>query len=710
MDGGALLLLENDRHRKVVPPSKRRAVFDEAHAGLLAGHFGPKKIIRQLSKSLFWETLNRDVHKWSKECRECLCHNAQHPTVPPLKPIVTTRPYEVVGIDVLELGQTSSGNRYVLSVIDHFSKFGGAYAIPSKNAETVARVFFERWVSEGCRQPKTILSDVGGEFDNKLMEELRAIMGIEHVFTKGYNPRENGVTERFNRTLISMLRKKVRVPSEWDKMLPYCVFAYNTTVHEATGESPFFVLHGIDAYVPWASVPEVGVSEYMADMESYVQELAVGTEVARNYALEVNEKMRQRMKSLYDKRNKVAESPLKPGDRVYMRVPSERQPLNPKLTNQWEGPYRVIEVSGNSALITLIGQNKDPLRIPFDKLRKLPMGMTNDPIRTVRSRGKRGRPRKNEARQEQVQCNRVTVFRIILGVDDPLHLRYRCDCALFGQMAHVALPSLAHPMARSKKVQDMFELANVASISEQACWGEERKEEELRKKNSPYITAYGLALAIDAHRRRCHRYAVAVEEAKGKRFDHSSVFAWSVPYDYGNNLTTAIALLQHTRLPGPRSSAEQEIFIALPSSFARANAEVISPENVTLYVYADWSTLAKKMLTMKITTSIIIVWPDEMPESRPMRQVLICLERHLQCGGALAFFPSPYEDDNAEAWTAMGRVCAEYVKYVTGPKRRFDAIVRDHYSDALDHVTYTHPALTLERIPDTGKHRSSAGK
>ncbi|VDP41294.1 unnamed protein product [Heligmosomoides polygyrus] len=435
----------------------------------------------------------------------------------------------------------------------------------------------------------------------------------------------------------------------------------------------------------------------MADMESYVQELAVGTEVARSDALEVNEKMRQRMKARNDKRNKVAESLLKPGDRVYMRVPSERQPLNPKLTNQWEGPYRVIEVRGNSALITLIGQNKDP-RIPFDKLRKLPMGMTNDPIRTVRSRGKRGRPRKHEARQEQVQCNRVS-FQDHTGSRRSTPTRYRCDCTLFGQMAHVALPSLAHPMVRSKKVQDMFELDNVTSISEQACWGEERQEEELRKKNSPNITAYGLALDIDAHRRRCHRYAVAVEEAKGKRFDHSSVFAWSVPYDYGNNLTTAIALLQHTRLPGPRSSAEQEIFIALPSSFARANAEVISPENVTLYVYADWSTLAKKMLTMKITTSIIIVWPDEMPESRPMRQVLICLERHLQCGGALAFFPSPYEDDNAEAWTAMGRVCAEYVKYVTGPKRRFDAIVRDHYSDALDHVTYTNPALTLGAHP-----------
>lgn len=99
--------------------------------------------------------------------------------------------------------------------------------------------------------------------------------------------------------------------------------------------------------------------------------------------------------------------------------------------------------------------------------------------------------------------------------DDVLSLRRRCNCGLFGQMVHVALPELKHPMARSKKVHDMFQLANVASISEQECWGDERKEEELRKKQSSYLTPYGLALAMNAHRRRCHEYAEAVQNAKG---------------------------------------------------------------------------------------------------------------------------------------------------------------------------------------------------
>ncbi|KAL6743237.1 hypothetical protein Aduo_016303 [Ancylostoma duodenale] len=118
-----------------------------------------------------------------------------------------------------------------------------------------------------------------------------------------------------------------------------------------------------------------------------------------------------------------------------------------------------------------------------------------------------------------------------------------------------------------------------------------------------------------------------------------------------------------------------------------------------MYVYADWSTLAEKFLSIPLVTSIIVVLPDRMPDSRAMRQTLIGLERHLQCGGALAFFPSPYEDSNEAEWKKMGEVCSEFVNYLTGPTRNFEAIVRDHYSDVLEKAPYTHPALCLGADP-----------
>ncbi|VDL87126.1 unnamed protein product, partial [Nippostrongylus brasiliensis] len=245
------------------------------------------------------------------------------------------------------------------------------------------------------------------------------------------------------------------------------------------------------------------------------------------------------------------------------------------------------------------------------------------------------------AELEPVSCNHMlerTAAQVtdreqklsLLGIDHPLHLRHQCGCGLFNQMAHVALPSLSHPMARAKKVNDMFQLANVASIAEQSCWGDERKEEELRKKNSSYITPYGLALAVDAHRRRCDVYAEAVDKARGVQLEHSAVFPTPLNYDLGDRLVTAIAMLDHTRLPGT-IHRDQDVFLALPPPFARLNAEVDYPSHVVPFVYPDWSALAQKMIAMPITTSVIIVWPESTPESRQMRQVLIALERHLQC-------------------------------------------------------------------------------
>lgn len=119
-----------------------------------------------------------------------------------------------------------------------------------------------------------------------------------------------------------MLRKKVVVAIEWDKMLPFYVFAYNTTVHESTGESPLYLLHGFDAYVPWDSVPDHPISKYTMD---YAHEVATGTESALTICREVNERIRQRMKVGYDRDKGAGKVPPKVAKRVYMKVPTEKQ-------------------------------------------------------------------------------------------------------------------------------------------------------------------------------------------------------------------------------------------------------------------------------------------------------------------------------------------------------------------------------------------------
>ncbi|XGW17334.1 hypothetical protein V3C99_002160, partial [Haemonchus contortus] len=227
IEDGELKMYQSDGNLVyIVPSSERYEVFHEAHAGTFAGHFSAHKLLNRLKKQVFWPTIARDIHKWTRECQRCFVHNSRPKMTPPLKPITTGKPYEIVGVDVLELGVTTSGNRYAVTVIDHFSKFAAAYPVPDKTAETIARTLFGRWIAEGCRWPKAILSDKGGEFENRVMEELTRITKIKHIMTKGYNPRENGITERLNGTIVAMLRRSTVLPMEWDVRLPFCMLAY----------------------------------------------------------------------------------------------------------------------------------------------------------------------------------------------------------------------------------------------------------------------------------------------------------------------------------------------------------------------------------------------------------------------------------------------------------------------------------------------------
>ncbi|EYC44211.1 hypothetical protein Y032_0468g2007 [Ancylostoma ceylanicum] len=396
LDNGDLKMYQDDGTLVyVVPKEKRREVFLESHEGTFAGHFGPQRLLKKLRKQVFWPGMAKDIMKWSQECQKCFVSNPRQAIVPPLKPISTARPYELIGVDVLELGPTRNGNRYAVTVIDHFSKWAAAYPVADKSAETIAKVLFQRWVAEGCRYPKAIISDKGGEFENKVMDELTTVMKIDHKFTKGYNPRENGITERLNGTIVAMLRRSTVVPVEWDERLPFCMMAYNMTPHRATGESPYFILHGMDPEFPSSIIPNGGITWYSMDksMDEYKTAILQSMAEVHDRVKEHNERTRARMKRDYDAKNEVDPSRHpKVGDRVYVVAPAEKSKCaHPKLVSEWMGPFRVLQISENSALVARMGQNSEPLRVQFDMLRIVPKCISDEQLVTVTSRGKRGR-------------------------------------------------------------------------------------------------------------------------------------------------------------------------------------------------------------------------------------------------------------------------------------------------------------------------------
>ena len=76
-------------------------------------------------------------------------------------------------------------------------------------------------------------------------------MDVKKINTSGYHPQVDGLVEKFNSTLISMISKSCDVRNrDWDVHLPYLLFAFRMSVQESTKESPFFLMNGWDPRIP----------------------------------------------------------------------------------------------------------------------------------------------------------------------------------------------------------------------------------------------------------------------------------------------------------------------------------------------------------------------------------------------------------------------------------------------------------------------------
>jgi len=165
--------------------------------------------------------------KYADSCPECTiatgmgCHNK-----PPLHPISVSRPFQIVGVDLMELPKTRQGNKYVIVFQDYLTKWPLVYPLPDQSALTIARILEEE-VIPFFGVPESLLSDRGTNLLSHLMQELCTILGITKLNMTVHHPQCDGMVERFNRTLKSMLRKHAsRFGNQCDNYLSMVLWAH----------------------------------------------------------------------------------------------------------------------------------------------------------------------------------------------------------------------------------------------------------------------------------------------------------------------------------------------------------------------------------------------------------------------------------------------------------------------------------------------------
>ncbi|XP_031756161.1 uncharacterized protein LOC116410219 [Xenopus tropicalis] len=322
----------------IVPFNYREQLLKVAHEVPLAGHLGVQKTKARLTHRFYWPNMGTDIANYCRSCLTCqrLGKSGDIAKAPLIPLPIIDEPFQRVAVDIVGplAIPSSSGKRFILTVVDYATRYPEAVALSSIRADKVADALLSIFSRVGF--PREMLTDHGTQFMSSLMQSLCKKVQVEHLVASPYHPQTNGLCERFNGTLKQMLRMFVDSQGrDWERYLPYLLFAYREVPQASTGFSPFELLYGRRVRGPldlireaWEGKnvgPEISVVDYVTTFRDKMQTL-MGL---------VHENMKQAQKTQkqwYDRN--ARERVYEVGQKVWVLIPMRQN----KLQAAWEGP------------------------------------------------------------------------------------------------------------------------------------------------------------------------------------------------------------------------------------------------------------------------------------------------------------------------------------------------------------------------------------
>ncbi len=184
-----------------------------------------------------------------------------------------------------------------------------------------------------------MLTDQGTNFMSRILTQVYQLLGIKRVRTTPYHPQTDGLVERFNQTLKNMLSKFVSdTGKDWDKWLPYLLFAYREVPQASTGFAPFELLFAHQVRGPLDVLKdswEASDKSRKRNLLSYVLQMRAKLQQAVTAARENLQQAQIKHKVWYDR--KARARMFQPGDQVLLLLPTSEN----KLLAKWQGPFKV---------------------------------------------------------------------------------------------------------------------------------------------------------------------------------------------------------------------------------------------------------------------------------------------------------------------------------------------------------------------------------
>ena len=361
----------------IVPDSLKKEILHGVHEDVGGGHFGVEKTVAKLKERFYWPGHFNDVQSWCATCSKCIARKTTPPHGrAPLQPVKVQYPMEMIAVDIMgPFPQNEHGNCYILVAEDYFTKWLEAWAIPNQEAKTVAcKLLNEMFYRFSL--PDRLHSDQGRQFESKIIEQLCKLLQIQKTRTTPYHPQGDGLVERANRTILSMLATVVENHKDWESHLRATCMAYNTSIQSTTGYSPFFLMFGRKARIPVDLLCEVGkiaenANDFVSQQGRIMQEAYC--QVQSRMGLQ-----QDRQKELYDRKRHG--KPFSVGDLVMLYTSVVPRGYCKKLHRPWSGPFKILKkLSDVTYRIQRCQGRRQRLVVHFNRLKLCPSDIREEP-------------------------------------------------------------------------------------------------------------------------------------------------------------------------------------------------------------------------------------------------------------------------------------------------------------------------------------------
>ena len=296
---------------------------------LTGAHSAERETLAKLSRVVWWDAMERDVHDWISHCSVCRLVKPQPGITIEQRHELHDRPFKVLFIDAIgPISPADDGHSYLYHAECPFTRFAWVHPGRTDGAEEWAKFLVEHVFFDLCGFPAILRSDRGAAFTSSVVQAVNELLGVSHVFGTAFHPQSQGYIEgrhkSINATLAAFAAQNEGQWVRWAKLAQWALRA--TPRADRGGFSPYELVTGMRPQGPMDHLFGKLRGAKTLDPATYVSGLRDNLESIHKLIADQLRAEFQAKNATDEKRNGKSYV-YKVGDHVFLkRVPAALQP------------------------------------------------------------------------------------------------------------------------------------------------------------------------------------------------------------------------------------------------------------------------------------------------------------------------------------------------------------------------------------------------